>query len=634
MLTVLNNHPAIAILAAQEISEAIKNKAERGESFVLGLATGSTMEPVYAELIRMHQEELLDFSHVIFFNLDNYVGLDPDDRNNYDKQLHDLFLTKINADSAKIFLVSSAFDFDHDAYEALIKSKGGVDIQLLGIGRTGHIGFNEVGSSACSLTRETELSQETRDDNGKFFNQINKITHQTETIPLTAHTRGIGPILEAKKIICLANGHGKAQAVQELFEPGTVEELPARALHLHPNTMICVDLDALALFNHGGLTAYTDLDADQIKTVIKTNQSHTITLQIRGGAHDILLPPQFDFYNPKTMDINDAFDFTNQAHLTDLAACLEAAVRISVGAHPDDAEIMAGPMMLEASSPWLTLIVTNGAATNNTLNGEYSKYTPEELTSMRQQEQREASRFAGVPLIMCKFPTPAITGDMGVGVLQRARVTLGELFGAMQSLEMVYGHNPFDEHDTHVNVFAEQVEALRGLSDERLSRIKIRGMDVWGIQHVAKTRQLKIPVEHEHEHVLTEWYKMINFYKSQIASQGRDYSETTINRARGNAGYHTHPHGANPAPGLILATDLTDLVHRKSLSISNMVRELISDLNEQEIHQKDMILRDRNAGKRKREATGVITHGVFACSKDIDDGGAYEGTKKVALENL
>jgi glucosamine-6-phosphate deaminase len=614
---VLNNHQAIAIRAAKEIHDAIKEKALKSEFFVLGLATGSTMEPVYAELIRMHQEEQLDFSQVKFFNLDNYVGLAQGDRNNYDEQLHRLFLSKVNVDPNNVNLVSSAIDFDHQAYEKAIKAAGGIDIQLLGIGRNGHIGFNEVGSTINSLTRKIALSQETKDDNGKYFNQIDKKTSHTEVIPLSAHTRGISPILEAKKIICLANGHAKAQAVKNIYKPGSVEELPVRALHQHSNVMTLVDLDALALFDEDDLTAHTNLDERQKIEVIEANQFYPVVLNIKGVSHEILLPQQFDFYNPKTMGINESFDYKNETHLTDLAACLAASACISVGAHPDDAEIMAGPMMLQATEPWLTLILTNGAATNNTLNGEYGKYTPEKLTQMRQMEQRQAARFADVPLIMCKFPTAAITGDMGENTLLKARMTMRGLFKAMKSLRIVYGHNPLDEHDTHINTFSEQVLALRSLSDERLKDIKVWGMEVWGILHVSKQRLLKIPIENKE--LLSQWRELIGFYQSQIAGQGRDYSEATIDRACGNAGYQTHPHGANPSPGLLLAADLTDLVQKKSLSINDMTRELMFELKEQVICRTERVINDRNSRNRKVSVTGNTSISFFPDPKKTSD---------------
>jgi glucosamine-6-phosphate deaminase len=592
-LTVLNDHPAIAVRAAQDIAQNIKTKADNHEHFNFGLATGSTMEPLYAELIRMHREEGLHFNHVHFFNLDNYIGLAHDDRNNYDVQLRQLFLNHIDANPEHIHLVSSDHDFHHDAYEAQIETLGGIDIQLVGLGGgSGHIAFNEYGSSLNSSTRQITLSQKTLEDNSRFFNQINKKTNRTETIPLTAHTRGLGPILKAKAIVCLVNGHNKAKALKAMFEHGTIESLPARALHHHANTMVLVDRDALALFDQQALDTHTDLNAEQKNQLFRSNQPYAVTVSINGEMHELLLPPHFDFYNPNTMQINEAFDPRNQAHLDDLAANLGAVTDVVIGAHPDDAEIMAGPMMLEKTSPWLTLIVTNGAATHNTLNGEYSQYTPEQLTRLRQMEQRQAADFARVPVIMCKFPTAAMTGDMGQATLQNVRITMRGLFGSMPNLTNVYGHNPFDDHDTHINVLAEQVNALRFLNTARLETIKIWGMEVWGTLHAATQRLLKIPVEHES--TLEKWHEMISFYQSQIASQGRNYAITTVQRARGHAGYQTHPHGANPAPGLLLAMDLTDLVHQKSRSMHAMVETLMSELDAEVTQKTRRILRNRD----------------------------------------
>jgi len=142
-----------------------------------------------------------------------------------------------------------------------------------------------------------------------------------------------------------------------------------------------------------------------------------------------------------------------------------------------------------------------------------------------------------------------------------------------------------------------------------LKDIKIWGMEVWGILHVAKQRLLKIPVENET--LLAKWHEMIGFYKSQIAGQGRDYSEATIDRARGNAGYQTHPHGMNPSPGLLLAVDLTDLVKNKSMSVIDMNRYLMSELNEHVTHRTEILFNDRNIGKKRK---GTL-HDFFPSSK-------------------
>ena len=600
---VLNDHQAIAQTAAKEIADAIKAKEKKGETFVLGLATGSTMEPVYAELIKMYDEKTLNFSHVRFFNLDNYVGLPRGDRNNYETQLHKLFLNPIHAHPEHVHLVSSDEDFDHQAYEALISAAGGIDIQLLGLGSEGHIGFNEVGSSIDSPTRTITLSQKTKDDNGKYFNQIDKASLRVKAIPSTAHTRGIAPILEAKRILFLANGHAKAYAIRETFQDGLVEDLPARALLSHPNVTTLVDKDALALFTEGELAAHTDLDEPDRATIIQANQSHWITLNIQGEEKNILLPPQFDFYDPHTMHIEEPFNRINEKHCHALATCLEAAKHTSVGAHPDDAEIMAGPMMLEASGSWLTIIVTNGAATNNTLNGKYRTLTAAELTRERQMEQRRASQYAGTPVIMCKFPTPAIRGDMDEATLENVNITLSGLFHSMPNLEKVHCHHPLDAHDTHAEVFAKQAEALRTLSDERLKQIEVLGMEVWGPLHIADQRLLKITIEDET--LLTRWETLISFYQSQIEAQGRDYSKTTVARSYGHAGYQTHPHGENPAPGLLLAIRLTDLVANRSLSIIDMITLLASELIEETMSRANMLFGSKHSKKNKPEQRGA-----------------------------
>lgn len=566
-LTVLSDHIGIAKQAAAEIANEIRNKNSNSEYFVLGLATGATMDPLYAELIKMYKAGSLSFKQVKFFNLDNYIGLKPDDINSYDVQLKIRFLDHIDALEQNIDLVSSDPNFNHQAYEARIKAAGGIDYQLLGIGRNGHIGFNEKGSDANSITRVIMLSQETLEDNSKFFNRIDNETNKSESIPVTAHTRGIASILEAEKIICLANGHGKAQTIKKLFEDSSVEALPVRALLSHANVTILVDYEALALFNATDLQTHTFLKMEQHEEVLKKNQYNRVHISINDETHSLILPPQFDFYFPEKMGITEQFDYTNPKHIKLLVNTLYAAKNLTIGAHPDDAEIMAGPMMLQstADNPWLTLIVTNGAATNNTLKGEFSQLSPEELTLLRQREQRQAAKIANVPVIMCKFPSPAISGYMGQDALNAVNETMQRLIGAMANLNNVYGHNPYDEHDTHVFTFLAQVEALRCLSHERLTQINTYGMEVWGTFSVSSKREMKIVVSDEQ--LLEKWHQTILVYKSQIASQERDYSLATINRAKGHTGFKTSPYSAAPPKGLLSGIELTDLVCNKSIPV-------------------------------------------------------------------
>ncbi len=612
---VLDNHQSIAHQAARVIADAICEKKGRGEPFVLGLATGATMEPLYAELIRLHKDEGLDFSNVKFFNLDNYVGLPEGDRNSYDTQLQQFFLSKINASQDNIDLVSSSASFNHQAYEERIKQAGGIDIQLLGIGRTGHIGFNEVGSSIDCPSRVIELSHETRVDNGKYFNKIDPLTNRSENIPFKAHTRGIAPILEARKIICMANGHGKAEAIKKMVQEGSVEELPVRALKSHENVLMLADEEALSLLSEHELQTHLSLEEKTREKLLTRNQFISVTLDIDHDAHTLLLPPQFDFCDPVTkVGIDEPFDPRLETHRQALASCLSRAQQISVGAHPDDAEIMAGPMMLKATpeNPWLTLILTNGAASSNTLNGEFASKTPEELTRMRQDEQKTASLEAGVPLIMCKYPTPAITGDMGDEMLAKVRETMSSLFSCMKGLQTVYGHHPFDKHDTHVITFARQLEALRSLSDEQLNKIDVKGMEVWGDLEVCESRLLKYQIESQED--LIHWRSLIAHYQSQIAGQGRDYSLATIERAQGHAGYQTHPHGANPADGLILAVELTDLVRNKTLSMMEMIRTLALELFSHQLKRGEQLFEKKgmNTNSQTPSMQTMLPFSLFA----------------------
>ncbi|MDF1678813.1 MAG: 6-phosphogluconolactonase, partial [Legionellaceae bacterium] len=578
-INVLDNHSSVGVEGASVIANDIKTKLKTHKIYVLGLATGSTTDPLYAELVRMHREENLDFSSVVCVNLDNYVGLPETDRNHYGYQLRQRFLNHINCKEENIHLVSSSPDFSHAAYEALIKRLGGVDLQIVGVGGEGHLAFNEQGSDENSETREVELSERTKIDNGKYFNQIDPNTEKMEVIPSTAHTRGIKPILEADKILLLVNGYAKAQVMRAFFEKGTVQALPVRALHQHPSVTIFADKAALALFDARMLQLHTHLNEAERHAIMLANQPYTVSLTTEGVAKELWLPPRFDFYDPTMMKEDETFDHTNRAHLRWLSTCLEKTTQLGVGAHPDDVEIMAGPDMLAAKDTWLTLVVTDGAATSNTLNGDYAKYSPEALTNMRQAEQRKAAKRANVPLIICKFPTAAIAGDMGTETLDDAKKTMSSLVQAMPNLTTVIGHQPSDVHDTHIRVLALQVHALRTLSDMQLKGITVLGREVWGLMLAIEARLRKKLVMTEAE--LDEWAELIAVYESQIAGQGRDYSLTTIERARGNAGYQTHPHGANPPVGLLLALDLTDLVYDKKLCVSQFEARLLRELEKQ-----------------------------------------------------
>jgi len=204
---------------------------------VLGLATGSTPLGLYKELVRMHKEEGLDFSQVTTFNLDEYVGLTRENDQSYHYFMHENLFKHINIPTHNIHIPSGTTD-NYEAfckwYEQRIVERGGIDLQILGIGSDGHIAFNEPSSSLGSRTRIKTLAKQTIDDNARFF-------ESPEDVPIYAITMGVGTILEAKKIILLANGEGKADAVAQAIEGPVTSMITASALQLHEDVMFIVD---------------------------------------------------------------------------------------------------------------------------------------------------------------------------------------------------------------------------------------------------------------------------------------------------------------------------------------------------------------------------------------------------------
>ncbi|WP_022706910.1 glucosamine-6-phosphate deaminase [Paracoccus zeaxanthinifaciens] len=214
---------------------------------VLGLATGGTMEPVYDGLIRRHRAGL-EFAGATTFNLDEYVGLGPDHPQSYAHYMRERLFRHVDIDPANCFVPSGLGDpaASADAFEALIAGRGALDLQLLGLGANGHIGFNEPGSSLGSRTREKLLSPDTIEANRRFF-------AEGETVPETAVTMGIATIREARSILVLATGHRKAAAVRAMAEGAVTAFCPASILQMHPQVQVVIDAEAaseLALKDH------------------------------------------------------------------------------------------------------------------------------------------------------------------------------------------------------------------------------------------------------------------------------------------------------------------------------------------------------------------------------------------------
>ena len=218
--------------AAQIIFDALKEN----ETFSLGLATGSTPEGMYDVLATLINDEKLDLSHLTTFNLDEYVGLDEDDDQSYHYFMDKHLFSKLDIPKENINIldgVASDLDKEVKEYESLI-DKVGIDIQVLGIGRNGHIAFNEPGTSFESLTHKVQLTDETIEDNSRFF-------EKKEDVPTEALSMGLKTIMKAKQIILLISGDNKQRA-RELFVSGKVsEDVPASILHNHDNVILITD---------------------------------------------------------------------------------------------------------------------------------------------------------------------------------------------------------------------------------------------------------------------------------------------------------------------------------------------------------------------------------------------------------
>ena len=230
------DYDAVSRRAAEFVVELIQRKPDA----ILGLATGSTPVGLYTELIRRHREEGLDFSKVQTFNLDEYYGLKPNHPQSYSRFMRENLFDHVNVPDSQISIPSgTARDVEAWCanYEQRIKSCGGIDLQVLGIGADGHIAFNEPGSSLGSRTRIKTLTAETIKDNARFFGN-------GDEVPKFAITMGVGTILEAKMCLILASGKKKARIWAEFIEGPVTAQVTASALQLHPYVVAICDEEA------------------------------------------------------------------------------------------------------------------------------------------------------------------------------------------------------------------------------------------------------------------------------------------------------------------------------------------------------------------------------------------------------
>ena len=224
----------LAAVAAETVRDALLKKP----NLVLGLATGSTPIGVYEALVRMHKAEGLDFSGVTTFNLDEYVGIPPNHPYSYHTFMETHLFNAVNIPTENRHIPQSTtvrHEEFCEQYETAIVDAGGIDIQVLGIGKDGHIGFNEPSSSLGSRTRIKTLTQSTLEANAPHFGST------VDAVPKMAITMGVGTIMEAKQCLLLASGESKAEAIANAVEGPITAEVPASVLQMHPQTVAIID---------------------------------------------------------------------------------------------------------------------------------------------------------------------------------------------------------------------------------------------------------------------------------------------------------------------------------------------------------------------------------------------------------
>jgi glucosamine-6-phosphate deaminase len=234
---------AASLIAANIIANLVRDKP----NCVLGLATGGTPILMYRELARRHRGETLDFARVTTFNLDEYVGLPPEHPQSYHAFMHEHLFRHVNIADKNIHIpngLAKSIPAECAAFEAAIRGAGGIDLQVLGIGTDGHIGFNERSSSLASRTRIKTLTEQTRRDNARYFGS-------PEDVPMHVITMGVGTIMEARQVLLLAFGENKAQAVAAAVEGPISAMNPASILQMHPVAKALLDEPAAAQLTLG-----------------------------------------------------------------------------------------------------------------------------------------------------------------------------------------------------------------------------------------------------------------------------------------------------------------------------------------------------------------------------------------------
>lgn len=259
---IVEHKEAMSQWAANHVAKRINEAMPTADKpFVLGLPTGSTPLGMYKALIELNKADKVSFEHVVTFNMDEYIGIPRDHKQSYYTFMWDNFFSHIDIRRENTnILDGNAPDIEGEAdrYEEKMKQYGGVDLFIGGVGSDGHIAFNEPGSSLASRTRVKTLTSDTIVANSRFFdNDLNKV-------PKTAVTVGVGTILDAKEVMILANGLGKAHAIKQAIEGSINQMWTITALQLHPHGVIVCDEEACSELTVGTYRYFKDIEKDNI----------------------------------------------------------------------------------------------------------------------------------------------------------------------------------------------------------------------------------------------------------------------------------------------------------------------------------------------------------------------------------
>lgn len=260
-IVVCESPDQVAMVAADESIEylglACSSSSQSQETSVLGLATGSTPLGLYQQWIKRHRAGEISFRNIVSFNLDEYCGVPPEDPQSYHYFMQENLFKHIDILPLNTHIPKTDcqdLPASAEAYEIAIAQAGGIDLQILGIGTEGHIGFNELGSSLSSATRVKTLTSKTRQDNARFFASMDQV-------PKMAITMGLGTIMNARAILLLATGVHKADTIRDTVEGPVTAMVPASILQFHPNATVVIDRAAASKLAH--LDYYLECERNQ-----------------------------------------------------------------------------------------------------------------------------------------------------------------------------------------------------------------------------------------------------------------------------------------------------------------------------------------------------------------------------------